>query len=398
MDNILLQILMLSAVVVSIFIFQALIVKRIKRRMSYSIEPGGPKRLEIITDVSWRKAKILFDGATVKTISNKREFLTSQEFQLPDGSLLRIKLVKVMFSYYQIQVWRNEEPLHNFEQFTGPLFKVSKAASAIGVVGMFPILWVIVVVILNLLSSKLLVIGSAEVPYIVSITLWGALFLVLAFFSNKHSLIALFLATTIYLLDSILGTFLYGSLALGLVKSQGALEIIILVLYLPWGIGFLVFHIMFLVPMIQGCFALMSIKRKEDSRGIQIVLPILLSISLAAGLYWALITPQVLSKVNGFYSQIISPLLKISPASPEPTLSPIENPRYGEGICWTNKVNEIEGNRFQVWENVLSADIKALLPFNQFALDAVKHNPQLAADGYVFYLEKSYLFPEICQK
>jgi hypothetical protein len=396
MDKISSQILLLAALVLGIILLQALVIKRVKRKSKYAIEPCGPKRLEIITDVSWRKAKILFDGAIVRTISSKREFLTSQEFQLPDGSFLRIKLTKVMFSYYQIQVWRNGEPLHNFEQFTGPLFKVTKAASAIGGVGLFPILWVIVVVLLGLVSPKLLTISTEEIPYIVSIVMWGVLFLVLAFFSNKHSLIALFLATAIYLLDAILGTLLYGSIALGLINSRGALEFIVLVLYLPWGIGFLVFHIIFLVPMIQGCFALMSVKRKEDSTGLQIIIPILLLISLAAGLYWALVTPQVLSNLNSFYSQIISPLAKISPVSPEPTQSPIENPQKDESICWTNKVNLIEGNRFQVWENVINEEIRTLLPFDQFKTDVVQHNPQLIVDGYIFYREKFYLLPEMC--
>ena len=396
MDDIIYQILIITALSLGIILFQVLVIKQIKRKIEFAIEPGGPKRLEIISDVSWRKAKILFDGAIVRTISSKREFLTSQEFQLPDGSFLRIKLIKVMFSYYQIQIWRNGEPLHNFEQFTGPLFKVAKAVSAISVVGLLPILWVIVVVVLGLVSPKLLTISTKEIPYIVSIVMWGVLFLVLAFFSNKHSLIALFLATAIYLLDAILGTLLYGSIALGLINSRGVLEFIVLVLYLPWAIGFLVFHIIFLVPMIQGCFALNSVKRKEDSTGLQIIIPILLLISLAAGLYWALVTPQVLSKMNGFYSQLISPLTKISPVSPEPTQSPIENPQKDESICWTNEVTVIEGNRFQVWENVINKEIRTLLPFDQFKTDVVQHNPQLLADGYIFYRDKFYLLPEMC--
>ena len=396
MDNIISQILIITALSLGIILFQALVIKRMKRKIEFAIEPGGPKRLEIISDVSWRKAKILFDGAIVRTISRKREFLTSQEFQLPDQSFLRIKLIKVMFSYYQIQIWRNGEPLHNFDQFTDPLFKVVKAASAIGVVGLLPILWVIVIVVLGMISSRLLTIGTKEIPYIVSIVMWGILFLVLAFFSNKHSLIALFLATAIYLLDAILGTLLYGSIALGLINSRGALEFVVLALYLPWAIGFLVFHIMFLVPMIQGSFALMSVKRKENPTDLQIIIPIILLIGLAAGLYWSLITPNVLSKMNGFYSQLISPLTKISPNSPKPTQLPIENPQSDQNICWTNKLTVIEGNRSQVWENIIDKEIRTLLPFNQFKTDVVQHNPQLLADGYIFIREKTYLLPEMC--
>jgi hypothetical protein len=66
------------------------------------------------------------------------------------------------------------------------------------------------------------------------------------------------------------------------------------------------------------------------------------------------------------------------------------------GICWTRALINFDGNRSQVWENILDAGTRDQLPFNQFKDDVVIHNPQLKDDGYIFYSQKTYLIPEIC--
>lgn len=399
MDTVIRNIIWLTAIGLGLILLQSVFINKIKRKRAYAIEPGGKPRIEIVSDLSWRKAKILFDGVLVKAISSKREFLTSQEIQLPDKSMLRIKLAKVMFSYYEVQLWRNGEPLHNFEHLSGPLFKVTKANSSVAVAGILPIIWVITLLILSLISSKLVSFRPSDIPYLLSIVLWGGLFLVLAFFGQRHSMIALFLATALYTLDGVVGTILYGSMGYALINSRGALELLTFLLYWPWAIGFLVMHIVLLVPMIQGCFALSALKKKEDSSvltGSKTLISILVTFGLVAALYWAIITPQARSKISAFYSQIVSPLSRISPLPPAATPELPEQKNQMDGICWTYELKEFTGNRSQVWEEILDDKTRKLLPFNQFKIDVVVHNPQLSDDGYVFYNQKTYLLPEMC--
>ncbi len=66
-------------------------------------------------------------------------------------------------------------------------------------------------------------------------------------------------------------------------------------------------------------------------------------------------------------------------------------------ICWTDELTNFNGNRSQVWDDYLKEEIKAKLSFTQFKDEVVSHNPVLAADGYIFYSQKTYLLPESCQ-
>jgi hypothetical protein len=67
-----------------------------------------------------------------------------------------------------------------------------------------------------------------------------------------------------------------------------------------------------------------------------------------------------------------------------------------DGICWSRQVDQFSGNRSQAWETLLDDAIRSLLPYDQFLVGIVAHNPQLESDGYEFRSEKSYLLPEVC--
>jgi hypothetical protein len=80
----------------------------------------------------------------------------------------------------------------------------------------------------------------------------------------------------------------------------------------------------------------------------------------------------------------------------------VESPATSENalkgsICWTQPVTNFQGSRSQAWEAQLDAETKALLPYDQFIQQVVIYNPQLQTDGYIFLVDKTYMFPRVCQ-
>jgi hypothetical protein len=66
-------------------------------------------------------------------------------------------------------------------------------------------------------------------------------------------------------------------------------------------------------------------------------------------------------------------------------------------ICWTYELKQFGGTRSQAWDKFLDNRTRKLLPYNQFIVDVVLHNPQLKDDGYVFLRQKNYILPELCR-
>jgi hypothetical protein len=76
--------------------------------------------------------------------------------------------------------------------------------------------------------------------------------------------------------------------------------------------------------------------------------------------------------------------------------TPSSQPKQADGICWTRELKDYSGNRSDVWNKYLDDNMKKMLPYDQFTVDVTLNNPQLSADGYVFYPKKTYLLPELC--
>jgi hypothetical protein len=367
------------------------LVKNKRQKKAYAIEPGGKKRLEITTKGSWKETKIWFDGILVCTISNKRELLTSREFQLPDKSILRIKLAKISFSFYEIQLWRNEEPLHDLEPLIGLLFKIASGNVAIAIAGGIYIIFSFVLLVLSIISPQHF---GIRLDYLLNIFIVGLVYLVLSFFAQRKSMIVLILATTILVLDGIVGVLVYVSLG-----NSAPLGLWLLFAISPIIISRSIIGIFLLILMIRGIAALIALEKKEDypgARGAK-TLTIIIAISgIAASFLWAMINPASFSTIKTFNSQIASPFAKISQTPLESTLMPLGQQNQAGGICWTYELQNFDGNRSQAWDKILDDKTKTLLPLNQFIVDVVQHNPQLIKDGYVFYGQKTYTLPELC--
>lgn len=63
-------------------------------------------------------------------------------------------------------------------------------------------------------------------------------------------------------------------------------------------------------------------------------------------------------------------------------------------IAWTHHITGFHGNRWQYWEGHLRDKIPGLT-WQVFTDGALKHNPELEADGFIFRAHKVYLMPQV---
>jgi hypothetical protein len=123
---------------------------------------------------------------------------------------------------------------------------------------------------------------------------------------------------------------------------------------------------------------------------------ILAIVGIFALLFWAIFHPPDLSALMALISRPGAPSSLSTPALSKPTsVPPVQQNQLG-GLCWTYELKNFDGNRSQVWENVLDDKTKKQLKYKQFIDDVVLQNPQLIDDGYVFYSQKTYKLPELC--
>lgn len=157
-----------------------------------------------------------------------------QEFQLQDGSTLKVQLVK-KFTTTELQVLRNGQPLPG--SASDPEARLKTAY------GM-----VFFIAGLNIVLG--LAAGIFQVEFLQSIgisfysIIFGVVFLVLGYFVQRRSAVALVIAIAVFALDGILG--------LVTAISQG---------YDP-GAGGTIARIFLLIPMIQGVGAIRAIKKQ----------------------------------------------------------------------------------------------------------------------------------------
>ncbi len=67
-------------------------------------------------------------------------------------------------------------------------------------------------------------------------------------------------------------------------------------------------------------------------------------------------------------------------------------PKSNGDLEWNLRMTGFFGNRWDVWENYIEGRAVGIT-WETFKESVLVHNPQLEADGFVFYPEKSYLLP-----
>ena len=203
-------------------------------KRAYALEKSGPKRLEVSWKGLWKNVTIQLDGETIGTIPGQKQLSAGQEFQLTDGSTLKVQLVKKLTTT-ELQVLRNGQPLPGsasdpetkFKTAYGMVFFIAGLNIVLGLVA-----WVFQVEFLESIG-----IGIYSI-------IFGVVFLVLGYFVQRRSVVALVMAIAVFALDGILG-FVTAA-------SQG---------YSPSVVG-IIARIFLLVPMVQGIGAIQTVKKR----------------------------------------------------------------------------------------------------------------------------------------
>ena len=399
---------LLATLTVVFFLFLLMIPlsNRLMRKRTYILDPDGKNKLEVRTNRSWRRCHLYFNESLIGKVNSKGELLRGCEFPLPDGSVVKIQLQKIFLSYSELQVWHAGQALQDFTPFSGDALNLNKGTAAVFVIGLFPFIWLITLVVLRLLINHSLSFTLPELEIIFQYVAWGAFYLVLSFFTYRKSLLSILIAVSIYLLDGVFGVLIFLSMiGIGQAEVQpGLLELMKFAFLLPWGIAFVVIHLFLLVLMFQGLGAIVSL-RSKNSLGRLNPLPLIVLMLCAglatAGFFAVRSKPELLTGLQGFYSKVSLPISDLSTVRQRRPLAPTSelegDQTTGGTLCWTSEITGFSGNRSQAWESLLNTEIQFLIPFSQFKEGVVTYNPQLASDGYIFDSQKTYLLPEPCK-
>ncbi|GAB4172944.1 MAG: hypothetical protein Fur005_34780 [Roseiflexaceae bacterium] len=205
-------------------------------KQEYSIVPNGPKRITLEWQGFGREVMVRFDGQTLGMLRGQEELNAGQQFALPDGSALQVQLVRTWFSA-ELRVLRNGKPVPG-----SPSDPITRWRTAFAIVCVLAGLNVVLGLIAEFFRVESLLnagIGTITMFY-------GLIYLMLAFFVQRRSLVALVLATAFFALDSIVG------IALGIADGQAP------------GLAGILVRFFILVPLIQGVIALREIVRIRD--------------------------------------------------------------------------------------------------------------------------------------
>jgi hypothetical protein len=184
--------------------------------MKYALERGGDKPLEISWEGNYKNVKVRLNGNLIGEIPSRKELLTRQIFQLPDKTDLKVQLEKIGAGW-NLRVLRNDKPLPG--SIFDPVYMNAVSFSIIYLIaGVNIVLGLIELVIkieslqgLNIMLGFIALVMKIEsLPTlgigIIAIAI-GFIFLVLGFFTQRRSRLALIVALIIHSLDCVLALF-----------------------------------------------------------------------------------------------------------------------------------------------------------------------------------------------
>lgn len=202
----------------------------------YALEPNGPKRLILSWNMFWKNLVVSYDGVVLGSVPSKKELTSGQSFALPDGSAVQVQLVSG-FGSTELRLTRNGQPLPG-----SAADPISRLNTAVGTVFFIAGLNIILGLVAEVFQVSLL----QQLGLGISSIIFGLIFLVLGWFVKRHSLIALFLAIGLFIVDGLLG-FVLAAAAGGNPGNAG-----------------LVMRVFLIIGMLQGVPALRQLKRSKQ--------------------------------------------------------------------------------------------------------------------------------------
>jgi len=194
-------------------------------KQTYSLEKGGPKRLELAWKGAWKNLTISLDGQELGVIPNQKALRAGQTFVLPEGALLDVKLVQKLTAV-NLEVSLNGVPLPG-----------TAADPEQRLLGAYAILFFLAGI--NILLGLVAVLFQVEFLFALGLNLIsvmiGCIWLVLGFFVRRRSLVALIAALCLYALDSVL--YLVGAFSMGGDPTTGLLMRVLIFVGIAQGIG-----------------------------------------------------------------------------------------------------------------------------------------------------------------
>ena len=199
---------------------------------TYTLDPDNPKRLDISYKMFWRGATVYLDGKEIGTAPGKRELTQGQEFKLPDGSTLKVRLTQSLLGT-ELQILRNGQPIPG--SASHPETTLKSAYWALWLIGAIGILFGGVARGLRVDMLGEMGIADFSIGF-------GIIFIILGFLVRRRSLPALYAGIAFFAIDTVLGLVLTA-------RSGGTPNI---------------FNIMFrgllFIPLVQGVGALRALK------------------------------------------------------------------------------------------------------------------------------------------
>jgi hypothetical protein len=194
-------------------------------RKKFALQKGEDKRLEISWKARWKSVAVKLDDQEVGTIPGKAQMLEGRDFDLPDGSRLRVQLKKITIGPPTLWLYRNDKPLPGSN--ADPQKRLAVAYRSIFFIAAGNLL---VGAIAAIVEDKAL----QDAGFGVLALIGGAVFLVLGLLVRKRSLPALAIAMIILLADTVFSSYMFIELIDTNDAGRAAWGIILRVTLLFW--------------------------------------------------------------------------------------------------------------------------------------------------------------------
>ena len=167
-------------------------------KKSFALEPAGEQRLDVSWTRGWNDVTISLDGNSIGVIPNQKALSEGQEFQLTDGSIVKIQLVN-KFDFKELQVLRNGQPLPG--SASDPETRLNEASKIVYFVAVLNIIFGLVAFLFQTEFLRSIGMGLNSI-------LFGLISLPLGLFVQRKSNGALILAMAILILDGLVAFYL----------------------------------------------------------------------------------------------------------------------------------------------------------------------------------------------